>query len=247
MSKKIEEYSLNAWPALQTQIQDGWLLRFADGYTKRSNSINAIYNGIEENLHRKIMNCEEIYSRAGQDVIFKITPFVPDSLDQVLSDRGYDIVDPSSVQTLESLTDIKEPSVKEVEIAECLNDNWLEIMSEMNGVSERNRLITQKLLSDSKLRQAYCILYDNAVPVACGLGVVEGDYVGLYDIVTDKHYRNKGYGEQLILHILHWAKSFGATKSYILVVKNNISAIQLYNKLNYKEQYTYWYRHKELV
>ncbi|OAB38399.1 GNAT family N-acetyltransferase [Paenibacillus glacialis] len=226
MSKTIEEYSLNAWPAVQTLTQDGWLLRFADGYTKRSNSINAIYKGIDDNLHTKIKNCEEIYSRSNLDVVFKITPFVPDALDQALDDRGYGIVDPSSVQTLESLTDIKVPFVKEVEISEYLNDKWLEIMTEMKGLSERNRLITQKLLSDSKLRQAYCILYDNAVPVACGLGVVEGDYVGLYDIVTDKHYRNKGYGEQVVLHILHWAKSIGATKSYILVVKGNAPAIQ---------------------
>ncbi|WP_438350417.1 hypothetical protein ACP8HI_07100 [Paenibacillus sp. FA6] len=118
MNKTIEEYSLNAWPALQTLIQDGWLLRFADVYTKRSNSINAIYNGIDDNLKKKIMNCEEIYSRSNLDVIFKITPFVPESLDKALEDRGYGVLDPSSVQTLESLTDIKEPSVKDVEIAE---------------------------------------------------------------------------------------------------------------------------------
>ncbi|OAB38678.1 GCN5 family acetyltransferase [Paenibacillus macquariensis subsp. defensor] len=247
MSKKIEEYSLNAWPALQTLIQDGWLLRFADGYTKRSNSINAIYHGIDDNLDRKIMNCEQIYSQAGQDTIFKITPFVPESLDQVLECRGYGVLDLSSVQTLDSLTDIKEPSITEMEISECLNDKWLDTMIDMNGLSDRMKSITQKLLSGSKLRQGYCILYVNAVPVACGLGVVEGDYVGLYDIVTDRHYRNKGYGEQLILHILHWAKSIGATKSYLLVVKNNTAAIHCYKKLNYEEQYTYWYRHKRMV
>ncbi|MEC0092282.1 GNAT family N-acetyltransferase [Paenibacillus macquariensis] len=244
MSKKIEEYSLNAWPALQTLIQDGWLLRFADGYTKRSNSINAIYHGIDDNLDRKIMNCEQIYSRAGQDIIFKITPFVPESLDQVLECRGYGVLDLSSVQTLDSLTDIKVPSITEMEISECLNDKWLDTMSEMNGLSDRMKSVTRKLLTGSKLRQGYCIVYVNAVPVACGLGVVEGDHVGLYDIVTDRHYRNKGYGEQLILHILHWAKSIGATKSYLLVVKNNTAAIQCYKKLNYEEQYTYWYRHK---
>ncbi|WP_438351734.1 GNAT family N-acetyltransferase [Paenibacillus sp. FA6] len=117
----------------------------------------------------------------------------------------------------------------------------------MNGLSKCNKLITQKIIAGSQLRGGYFTLYNNSIPVACGLGVVEGDYVGLYDVVTDKQYRNKGYGEQLILHILHWAKSIGATKSYLLVVKNNISAIQLYNKLNYKEQYTYWYRHKKVL
>ena len=34
MIRLIEELSLNAWPALQTVLYDGWVLRFADGYTR---------------------------------------------------------------------------------------------------------------------------------------------------------------------------------------------------------------------
>lgn len=247
-NKMIEEYTLNAWPALQTHIHDGWILRFADGYTKRSNSINAIYKGYDDNdnIHKKIKHCEEIYSRSNLDVIFKITPFVPAPLDHQLESQGYTILDHSSVQTLESLTDIKEPSIRDIEISECLNDKWLELMSSLSGISESKKVVAKKLLSGSKLIQGYFILYDNSIPVACGLGVVEGDYIGLYDIVTDKQYRNQGYGEQLILHILQWAKSIGVTKSYLQVVKNNVAANQCYSKLNYQEKYTYWYRLKKM-
>ena len=42
LMQKIEELSMNALPAMQTQIYDGWVIRFADGYTKRANSINPI-------------------------------------------------------------------------------------------------------------------------------------------------------------------------------------------------------------
>jgi len=34
-----EELSANAHPALKTIIYDGWILRFSDGYTNRSNSV----------------------------------------------------------------------------------------------------------------------------------------------------------------------------------------------------------------
>ena len=38
-SRFIEELTLNAWPPLQTQLYDGWLLGFSGGYTRRANSV----------------------------------------------------------------------------------------------------------------------------------------------------------------------------------------------------------------
>ncbi|MBD8499075.1 GNAT family N-acetyltransferase [Paenibacillus arenosi] len=257
-NRRIEQYALNAWPALQTNVLDGWLLRFAEGYTKRSNSVSAIYHQPEvqsyEQLLEKIHICEQLYEGMGLDVIFKMTPFVPSSLDTLLADRGYQYVEPSSVQVLESLDDLhghivcREQANQteiEVEVCEYISQKWLDVVADFNQLSTHNRQITRQLLSDSLLRKGFFILYVQSVPVACGLGVIEGDYIGLYDIVTAEPYRNKGYGEQLIRGILNWALSVGATKSYILVVQSNHSATRLYEKLGYKEIYTYWYRVKE--
>lgn len=58
--KFIEELSLNHWQPLSTLLYDGWVLRFADGYTKRANSIQPLYHstcGADE----KIKTCEKIY------------------------------------------------------------------------------------------------------------------------------------------------------------------------------------------
>ncbi|MBL8653878.1 MAG: GNAT family N-acetyltransferase, partial [Alphaproteobacteria bacterium] len=36
----LERRAFAAWPALRTATRDGWVMRFADGHTKRANSIN---------------------------------------------------------------------------------------------------------------------------------------------------------------------------------------------------------------
>ncbi|AOZ90997.1 GNAT family N-acetyltransferase [Paenibacillus crassostreae] len=247
MNKKIEEFSLNAWPALQNFVYDGWLLRFANGFTKRSNSINPIYDASEQNTQEKIQNCETIYTSVGLDTIFKVTPFViPKNIDSILDKRGYDVVDLSSVQVID-LSAIEEPVTTNVNMKTEINNEWIDILSDFNNLSDSNAEITKKLFSVSYLKKGFFTLYDNSVPVACGAGVIEQNYVGLYDIVTNSRYRNRGYGRELILHILKWAKVNGASQSYLQVVKSNAPALKLYEGLGYQEIYTYWYRHKKLL
>jgi GNAT superfamily N-acetyltransferase len=245
--KHIEEYSLNAWPSLSTFIYDGWLLRFAKGFTKRSNSINPIYNAVSQKLVEKIQYVESIYTSAGLDTIFKITPFVPsENLDLTLENMGYDIVEPSSVQVLD-LTITPEPRTNEIKIDLTINDEWLDVVTKLNNLSEAHRQITRELFSPSYLRKGFFTLYQNGLPVACGVGIIEGDYVGLYDIVTDSNYRKQGHATELLIHILKWARENGATQSYLQVVKANTPAVTLYKKLGYQEIYTYWYRCSRLV
>ena len=100
-AKRIEEVSLNSWPALQNIIYDGWILRFSKGYTKRANSVNPIYPSTED-LSRKITRCERIYSQKGLPTVFRLTPFAsPSNLDQNLERRKYKIIDRTIVLHLD--------------------------------------------------------------------------------------------------------------------------------------------------
>ncbi|MNI69139.1 ribosomal-protein-alanine N-acetyltransferase [compost metagenome] len=100
------------------------------------------------------------------------------------------------------------------------------------------------ILSNIKTKKGFISLYDEGKVVACGLGVIERAYIGLYDIVTDIKYRNRGFGEQLLLNLLTWGRENGAKYSYLAVVMNNKPALKLYSKLGYTEAYKYWYRVK---
>src|SRR3712207_1745591 len=41
----LETRLVNAWPSLETQLVDGWIVRFAKGYSKRANSASPLIPG----------------------------------------------------------------------------------------------------------------------------------------------------------------------------------------------------------
>ncbi|MCR8644704.1 GNAT family N-acetyltransferase [Paenibacillus sp. N1-5-1-14] len=241
MIASIEERSLNAWPALETVLSEGWVLRFADGYTKRANSIQPIY-GCSEDVISSIETCEALYTSKGLNTVFKITPITyPSHLDAILEDRKYTVVDHTSVQTV-SLQDLREPSLCTVDSYEEVTDEWLSAYCRLSQASEQHRPTMKRMFEHLVPQACFMILKDEGQAVACGMAVIERGYIGLFDVVTDADRRKKGYGEQLILNLLHFGIRNGAHHSYLQVVKSNAAALRLYEKLGYLESYSYWYR-----
>lgn len=209
-TRGVEEFSINAWPSLQTVLLDGWLLRFADGYTWRSNSVSALFEGGERTLEDKIAQCEAIYAEAGQPTIFKITPFIHPLLERLLDERGYKSVEPSLVMELEDLSSVPEPSRYDIQIDQSVTRAWVDRLISMNGMSEKNGRTTMKMFERPLMKTGFFTLLDGQMAIACGIGVANDEYVGLFDIVTHSEHRGKGAGEQLLRNILKWARECGA-------------------------------------
>lgn len=75
------------------------------------------------------------------------------------------------------------------------------------------------MLSACHLQQGYILLINNGVPTACGLGVIQNGYIGLFDIITASDQRRQGMAEQLLLALLHWGKTQGATTAFCRLYK----------------------------
>lgn len=245
MYKAIEEITLNTWPAEQSVLLNGWVLRTAAGYTKRANSVNPLY-GEESSLAdltNQIKLAERYYKDAGLKPVFKITPYIqPANLDAVLAERGYTVVEPSSVRLVE-LEELATPDLRyEIQVQESLTEEWLNAFTKLSALSIDNRSTLIRMLSASLLQQGYILLFNNGVPTACGLGIIQNGYIGLFDIITASDQRRQGMAEQLLLALLHWGKMQGATTAFLQVVQANTGASALYDKLGFKEIYQYWYR-----
>ncbi|MDB5083438.1 MAG: family N-acetyltransferase, partial [Bacilli bacterium] len=241
--KMIEELTLNNWQPLQTMLYDGWLLRFAGGYTKRANSVNPIlYSTADVNV--KIKECERLYTYKELSTVFKITPFVhPNNLDELLGDKGYALIERTSVQIL-SLDRVKQPTLTTVVLDETLTSEWLDTYCRLNNV-ELHKHTMHQMLSNIVTKKCFISLYHQQEVIACGLAVIEREWLGLFDIVTAVNYRKRGFGEQLILNLLQWGRDHGAKSSHLAVVLTNQAALNLYAKIGYHEIYRYWYRVKQ--
>jgi hypothetical protein len=101
LHRRLEEVAMNAWPSLQQMLFDGWIVRLAQGYTKRANSVNPLFES-QLDVVDKIVACEHIFTAKGLPTVFRLTPFAsPAQLDQVLAQRGYHVIDPTLVMHLE--------------------------------------------------------------------------------------------------------------------------------------------------
>lgn len=239
--RRFEEAGFNAWPALQTVLLDGWVLRFAGGYTKRANSINPTYLGDPSNLAAKVETCEAFYAHRNQPAIFRLTSFgAPDGLDDLLAGRGYTLADRTLVLQRD-LSDIS-PSIT-MGIQETPLDEWLDRYVALSGSPLDKRETHAAMLRQIAGTPLFATLRDaSGAPVACGLAVLEGNLVGLFEIVTDRTQRNRGFGATLVNAMLAWAAERGAATAYLQVVATNAPAIHLYRKLGFTDAYAYWYR-----
>src|ERR1700758_2845407 len=82
---RVEETCLNAWPALQEVLLDGWLLRFSQGLTRRANSANPLGPGVRA----APQDCQTLYRRQGLPTIFRVLSLIDPVVDEKLEALGY--------------------------------------------------------------------------------------------------------------------------------------------------------------
>lgn len=239
LCRRVEEASLNAWPALQQSLLDGWVLRFSRGFTKRANSIVPVYPSQQAPME-KIRYCENLYSRERLKTIFRLTTVMdPGPLDAVLEQRGYQRVDPTRVlaRELDSASFAIGPTFHEVP-----RDAWLEAYASAASVPPAGMQLHAMLLNGIRSEHVFGLVSVDRAPVACGIAVLERELVGLFDVVTLPAARRQGHAQALVESLLAWGRNNGARHAYLQVIEANQPARALYQRLGFDDLYHYWYR-----
>lgn len=240
----MEEITMNAWPALQTMLMDGWVIRFANGYTKRANCVNPLYVSTEP-LKRKIEACERLYFARGLKSVFKITSAsLPVELDAVLAGDGYGREARTGVHML-NLEQWVIGRDKGVELYSNFAADWHGAYCTMNGIAPEHHETVGRLLELQFQDKRLAVLRREGKVAACGLGVKQERFLGIFDIVVNPKMRRQGFGKAVVEGLLAWGKQEGAKRAYLQVTVENEPARQLYEKMGFYEEYQYWYRVKQ--
>ena len=246
MKKKIlqlEELSINAFPAILTELYDGWILRYSNGYTYRGNSINPLYSSTID-LKDKIKYCEDKYFKKGLPCVYKMTENVDKDLDIRLEKQGYTIEKCADIMEFKIDKDIKLHG-EEIKICMDMTNEWLEGFLNLNGTTKESIKSTAKTMLSNIKNPVFCAsVSEGGTMIACGLGVLENRKIGLYDIHVMEQHRRKGLAGKLCKTIIHEGIKSGADLAYLQVASLNEKAIQLYSSLGFEKVYTYWYRVK---
>lgn len=240
--RRIDQAALNAWPTARQMLVDGWVLRFAGGKSKRVNSVNPYYPSSLP-LERKIYSCEEIFASEDLPCLFRISAELAEpGLENELQTKGYTCSDLTHVMGKE----LEEPiqTQTDVSIFYMALDDWFDIRDRFITVDSANRLIHQGILKCIVPETVLLGAFQNEQPVACGMGVIEGDLLGFYSIYTASAARRKGYASLMMNALTNWGLERGATFGYLLVEDDNLPALSLYVKLGYQCCYSYVYYQK---
>jgi N-acetylglutamate synthase len=238
LSRRIEQASINAWPAMQQLLLDGWILRLARGFTKRANCVVPLYPG-ERPAAEKVRFCENVYARERLRCVFRLTSIGGhEDLDGLLQQRGYHPLDPTEVLT-RALG--QRPAMSPL-VNLLTTDQWLDAYVALTSIPSAARSLHGAILRGIPLPSAYAVIGEPDAPLACGLAVLEQDLVGLFDVVAHPGQRRSGLGTAVVSSLLAWAFDNGARRAYLQMVTDNVAARRLYARLGFERLYAYWYR-----
>jgi GNAT superfamily N-acetyltransferase len=244
LAARVEETCLNAWPALQEVHYDGWLLRLADGKTRRTNSVNILRDGTRP-LDEKIAFCEDFYCRHALPAHFRILSTQDRTLDRELARRGYVFAD----ETVTLFMDFSEHPPRAdsagVELHETApTREWVDARLAISGNPSQSRRKLEKILQQLSLPAVFAAVRGPTGQIdAVAKGAIHDGTVCVNLVATRESERRKGLSDACVSAIIDWAGQRGAHGACLQVVAANTPAIRLYNKLGFtRELYRYHYR-----
>jgi len=233
--RHLERLAFRGWPALESEDVQGWHLRFSGGYTKRANSINAL--GLRPSTD--VETIEAPFRARGRRPVWRLTPLAPVGMADLLEARGYEAIERSLLQRCALHDGFRaDPTV---EIAASPGSSWLEAFATHSPVRPEHRETMRRMLGAIAPPAGFAFVQSEGRPMAMAIGAVEGDHMGLFDVLVMPEARRQGLARRVTESLYAWAWAKGARFAYLQVVATNAAAMPLYAAQGFRTVYEYEY------
>ena len=238
--RRLEELAFRGWPALEARDSAGWRLRFAGGYTKRANSINALGPDAQTDP-ATLQSLEAAYRERGQSPVWRLSPLAPPAMDDILAARGYRTIERSLLQVCPLHGGLRRrPGRADLPAADAGLDRGL--LGPQPGARRSIATIMQRMLAAIAAPAGFAFVEDEGQPMAMAIGAVQGDHMGLFDVLVMPQARRRGLARKVTESLYAWAWGHGARFAYLQVVATNEAAMPLYAAQGFRTVYAYDYR-----
>ena len=237
----LEEIAARAVPAAETLVIDGWLARrTSDLTTRRANSVLARAYGASVDIGASIAAVERFYAGHGLPARFQLTPAsAPHDLAAQLTRRGY-ITDGETSVACCPISGLAGPT-DGVQLTSTATSEWWRVWCESLTIAPARATAAGRLFARVTAPTAFAVAAIDGAPAAVGLGVHDGDWLGIFNMTTLPAMRGRG-GARAVLHALaRWAAGRDARTAYLQVEAGNDPARRLYDGLGFRQAYRYAY------
>lgn len=239
---RVEETCLNAWPALREIVLEGWLVRFAEGISRRLNSANPL-SAKAAISDAVIAETEAFYRRHGLPAIFRVPTLCPAAVERALEQRAYTAEGETCV--LHGALDAMETAIDpEVVLRPRADRIWFAAMAGLQGYGADAAHIYRRIVGAVSIPASFASLTgkDGRI-VSMAYGSIHNGMLCYDMVVTDARERRRGHSRKIVTALAGWAKAQGATDACLQVVADNAPARALYEQIGLAgEVYRYHYR-----
>lgn len=228
---ELERLLAATWPAPDTAELGGWILRYADGFSRRANSVLAL-TAPPGGTDAALAAVGAWYGAHGARPLIALPGGVGKRLDDELAARGWEAEGPTAVMTkrLDATAYDGEAAVVDAPGAALLEQ-----------VGRGAPAVAARIFGSGPGR-GYAEVRRGGGLAARGRGAIEGDLVAITNIGTLPAFRRQGLGTEVLRALEAWGYENGARRAALQVEADNEAAIAMYGRLGYTERYRYRYR-----
>lgn len=242
--RSLEERHLSTWPGLAHTFVDGWILRRADGISRRANSAWPLHAPTGR-LDDRLAATERFFDAAGLESVIRVTALAEPTLDAALAARGYQLEDPSLVRLarLDRAAFDRASDDRDLVLADGPAE-WLEAHIRLSGLAPAKRAAVAAIHGAMAVPCCYGLVLDDGAPAGCAFAALDRGVAAINSVAVDPARRRRGLAARLMHGLLAWAANAGATAAVLQVQGDNTPALALYSRLGFRTVYGYHYRAK---